>query len=385
MGEERGIYTVVSAIMLVGLVGAAGAGIDSSNVVFRQQQLQHGTDAGALAIAADCAMGRTECSPTGNKATATDLIRRNSATATVSQPVIPTASKQVRVDAVDDVATPLWSLAGIRSRPVHASATASWGEHPLKGAPVLPLAVPYCQWLENQPGTSNTPILLRTDLVGKVMDTTNTLPLVNRVLSTLLPSLLNVTASCKEPDGQDIAQMRGPVWMTGITEVLSGVLTFIPSNCNTYVDDVNVAVGGILSSAIEPSCIARLGSSIKAGDIILLPVYVPANNLLNLGLKTQACTVLLLTTTCVTVPPKLGVKVIGYAPFQVSGWTFVGNAHADPNAPTCTQPLVTLLGQVAIGCNGLTGRFVDTVQPQANFAYSPSGADFGADKVQLIQ
>lgn len=385
--DERGATAIVLALAMVLVVGATGLGLDTANTTLKRQNAQRGVDSAALAIANDCALGYSNCSPSANASTANYYVGQNAPGASVGTPVVPNAGGKVTVHASQTVPTSFLKVLGIDSADVDATATAVWGAHPLAGDPVLPLAIPYCLWNESKPGTTTSPIVLRTDLVGKVIDEISVLP-----LSTLITSVVNwlmpVSSSCKLPDGQDAAMLRGPVWLTGISSVLSGIFNWIPSSCKMHTDDLNALVGGVLSTAVEPSCIAKLGTSIKPGTTILLPIYVPANNLLNLGFQTHAC----LLSTCLTVPPKLGVHIIGYAPFKVGGWNFAGNSYADPSAPACSS--ITLLGiqlglitlpNLSVGCTGLTGRFVRTTVSDPNFTYSPSGADFGNTQVRLTE
>ena len=55
--DERGAVGVVVALLMVPLIGFAAIAIDVSAMYAERQQLQTGADAGALAIAQDCAPG----------------------------------------------------------------------------------------------------------------------------------------------------------------------------------------------------------------------------------------------------------------------------------------------------------------------------------------
>ena len=54
---ERGAVAVIVAIMMVVILGCAAIAIDVSAMWAEKRQLQNGADAGALAIAQNCARG----------------------------------------------------------------------------------------------------------------------------------------------------------------------------------------------------------------------------------------------------------------------------------------------------------------------------------------
>ena len=58
--DERGAVGVVVAMLMVPIMGFAAVSIDAAALWNQQLQLQTGADAGALAIAHDCAIGAAE-------------------------------------------------------------------------------------------------------------------------------------------------------------------------------------------------------------------------------------------------------------------------------------------------------------------------------------
>ena len=55
--DERGAVAVVVALVMVPLIAFAAISVDVAGLWWDKQQLQTGADAGALAIAQDCARG----------------------------------------------------------------------------------------------------------------------------------------------------------------------------------------------------------------------------------------------------------------------------------------------------------------------------------------
>jgi hypothetical protein len=83
------------------------------------------------------------------------------------------------------------------------------------------------------------------------------------------------------------------------------------------------------------------------------------------------------------IPPRIGIKVVGFAPFKITGWSYPTNANPDPNAPVCSSIDLLVHPPASIGCNGIQGYFVKTLQASSDFTYSPDGADLGAGSVTL--
>jgi hypothetical protein len=59
--DEQGAVAVIVAILLVVILGFGALVVDVGGLYFERRQLQNGADAGALALAADCAEGVIDC------------------------------------------------------------------------------------------------------------------------------------------------------------------------------------------------------------------------------------------------------------------------------------------------------------------------------------
>ena len=55
--DERGAVAIIVALLMVVLIGFAALAVDISAMWAEKRQLQNGADAGALAIAQECAKG----------------------------------------------------------------------------------------------------------------------------------------------------------------------------------------------------------------------------------------------------------------------------------------------------------------------------------------
>jgi Flp pilus assembly protein TadG len=139
--DERGAVGVMVAMLMVPIMGCAAVAIDAAALWTQRLQLQTGADAGALAIAHDCALG--DC---GNSTqTAQDMATRNmnsdAATATVT--TLTSSSVTVHNSGVRDY----WfaPVLGFDSSTINTDATATWGA-PTGGTAVLPLTFSYCEF-----------------------------------------------------------------------------------------------------------------------------------------------------------------------------------------------------------------------------------------------
>ena len=141
VADERGAVAVIVALLMVPLMGFAALAIDISALWAQKQQLQNGADAGALAIAQDCARG--SCGATGQTAQTLATSNRNSGTSVASVTSLTSSSVTVRNAQVrQNLFAP---VLGIDTTNVSASATVSWGV-PTGGRGRLPLTFNKCEF-----------------------------------------------------------------------------------------------------------------------------------------------------------------------------------------------------------------------------------------------
>lgn len=380
--DERGVATVIIAIGMTFLLASAGLGIDTGSLAYQRSRVQHSADAAAVAIAQDCVLNKSTCTPAGAKSTAEYFATQNSAggTATIPGGVAPTSgSVTVKVDK--SIQTSLFKAVGIDSKPVGAQSKATWGGHPSEGTAMLPFGIPWCMYKANQP-PSTTPLLLRSDVVNVLFNVIVQGGVLGRIITTLLGDVLGITDTCTSPEGVNLKMLRGPIWLSGLEGAVNGIFNWNSSVCNMHLGTIDGFLGATASAVIPSNCINKLGNQIKQGQVVILPVYVPSITLEQLGLEMDACA---LGICSAKVPPRLGVKVLGFAPFKITGWNFSGNTQLDPNAPACSSINLLTHPSASVGCNGIQGYFVKSMQRDANFTYTPDAADLGANDVMLTE
>jgi Flp pilus assembly protein TadG len=162
---ERGAVGVVVAMLMVPIMGFAAVSIDAAALWNQQLQLQTGADAGALAIAHDCAIGACGTPSQTAQTMATQNMNSDAATATV----IALSSSQVTVRNTGIRNYWFAPVLGFESSTITTQATATWGA-PIGGTAVLPLAFSYCEFLAQTggllPSTTTQRLILFTKSSG---------------------------------------------------------------------------------------------------------------------------------------------------------------------------------------------------------------------------
>ena len=158
LGEERGAVAVIVALLMVPLLGCAAIAVDVAALYADREQLQTAADAGAVAVALDCAGGAC-----GNTvATATTALTANAGSAedaTLTTPTVSVSGNTVTVTVSANQAHWFAPVLGVDSTRVTASATATW-KPTTTAVAQLPLAISYCEYQEQisrYPLTSTTP------------------------------------------------------------------------------------------------------------------------------------------------------------------------------------------------------------------------------------
>jgi hypothetical protein len=268
VNDERGAVGVVVAILMVPLMGFAAIAVDAAALWTQRLQLQAGADAGALAIAHDCALGTSLCGIP--LSTAQDLANGNVnldvATATVT--ALSSSSVTVRNSGIRDY----WfaPVLGIESNNIDTDATAIWGA-PTGGTAVLPLTFSYCEFVLQTGG------LLPSTLTQRTVYFTKSSGLVG----------------CTGPSRNVVPGGFG--WLT----VNSGT-------CNT-----TSAVSGLIESdpgnSVPSSC-STADLTALHGKKVLLPIFDQAYS----------------------SGSNAGYRVYGYAAFQITGYHFGGQYSWNP-------------------------------------------------------
>ena len=174
--SERGATAVIFALLLVPILGFAAIAVDIGSLYADRAKLQVASDAAALAVAHDCALGNC-----GNMlATATSLVVANMGTATASQPVLGGSPLSVTVTGQTPQQHWFAPIIGHDSTAVSATSTVAWGA-PSGGTALLPLTFSWCEFAAQTGGGLPSGTTERTILLPKKSDTGCTGPSHNYV------------------------------------------------------------------------------------------------------------------------------------------------------------------------------------------------------------
>ena len=261
MKDERGAVGVVVAMLMVPMMGFAAVSIDAAALWTQRLQLQTGADAGALAIAHDCALGA--CGIPSQVAQGMAASNMNSGAAAATVTALSSSSVTVRNSGVRNY----WfaPVLGFDSSTINTEATATWGA-PVGGTAVLPLAFSYCEFLAQ---------------TGGLLPSTTTQRIILFTKSSGVPG-------CTGPSNNIVPGGFG--WLT----VNSG-------NCHT-----TSAINGVLASdpgnSVPSSCSSSDLVAVQ-GKTVLLPIFDQAFGSGSSGTY----------------------RVYGYAAFTITGYFFGGH------------------------------------------------------------
>ncbi|MGO4235798.1 pilus assembly protein TadG-related protein [Pseudarthrobacter sp. YAF2] len=280
-GNERGVVAVMMALLLVVLLGCAALAVDVGMLYATRAQLQNGADAGALAIAQDCALNGTSCqsrATTTGKNLAGSNANSGLADAGVSFTVPGSVSvtTSARNSNGPGVLTMFANVFGISTVQVGATATAAWGG-PYSGTAALPLAFSECQF--NLTGT--TQVLAYHD-----------------------------GPSCASSNGSGHVVPGGFGWLDSD-----------PGKCGATITLANPTVSS-KQGVSEPGGCSTTFDNLK-NQIILLPVYDDAG-----GQGTNAW-----------------FHIKAFAAFQLQGFNFPGHSWNNTGNPSCTGSCKGLIGK----------------------------------------
>lgn len=334
--DERGAVAVIVALLLTVMLGMGAFVVDVGALYQERRELQNGSDAGALAVAEDCAKG--DCGP--YTATAEGLAGPNAEdnATTVDGVTIDMAAQTATVDTSTSdpgggsvIAYKFAQVFGLAGDTVHASATAQWSP-PSKG-PSVPLVISKCEWDRS----AGSPDALPT--------------------GTLTVSFHSGSGAepCNGPAGQDVPGGFG--WLDA-------------TNC---VSDLSVADGGVWAESKTGNTPTGTGCSpshFAIGSTVLVPVFDEAT-----GQGTNA-----------------KFHLVGFAAFEILG-TGLHNSGGWTDGLACetsSEPPVDDDGKNGKGggtgsdTQCITGRFVEYFVADAA-AGGPTVPDLGVTTVSLIK
>ncbi|MDQ3155158.1 MAG: pilus assembly protein TadG-related protein [Actinomycetota bacterium] len=350
--DERGVSAIIVGFLATTLIAGVGLSVDTGSLVVQRQHLQTGVDNAALAIAQDCALRRSTCASAPALDTANLLVSQNITGATTSLAgSVSTTSTSVTVKSAKNIPMNFASAIGVGPKAANAKATATWDKAPTEGYPLLPMAVGYCQYKANAyPATQH--VLIRTDLLSSaVKSVIAALDLVGIPLTNFFPQ-----STCTGSTGDTLNMSSGAVWLTALVDALDLFDISNMSMCNMKVKVFTTMIVTSVTPVIAPTaCVNKL----KLGTIAMMPIYE----------STSPLTVLSSSIT---------LRIVGFAPFKITGWKEPGNAKNDSTAtPAC-------LSILTVTCQGIQGYFVRSVvlDPEQIFAYDSAAPDLGGVRLE---
>ncbi|TDS82309.1 TadE/TadG family type IV pilus assembly protein [Nesterenkonia aurantiaca] len=323
-GRDRGASAVITALMMVPIMILAALAIDVGAMHAEQQQLQTGADAGALAVAQDCA--RDDCATTAATAQSMASANLNAAGAIGEIESLDETAGEVKVQT--SAVREHWfaPIVGINSTRLQAQSGARWG-YPTGGTAVLPVAFSWCA-LTAQAGIT----VLRDPngtVIGVNMPSTSAQRTVNFTKSS--------ATTCTGPSGNAVPGGFG--WLTPSS-----------TNCGKTESIIGGWVGSDTGNNVPSPC-NNAEFQKWLGKTVLLPIFDQTRGTGNSG----------------------EYRVFGYAAFTLSGYYFAGQ-YSHPSPAPC--------GGSERCIRGSFDRFVDLTE---NFDYSPSGPRMGAAVVALTE
>ncbi|WP_460668816.1 pilus assembly protein TadG-related protein [Kocuria himachalensis] len=317
LGDERGGVSVMVALLLVVLLGAAAIAVDAGAMYAERAELQNGADAAALAIAQECAKPAGCVDAAGTAALYADENAKDNAS-NVADLTFPTAYS-VRVQLSSrDASTGAGTLAlffapvlGIDDTTVGARAGARWGA-PLSGPATLPIAISPCEFTED--GQWH---LLRMREPGSA-------------------------SACAGPAGQNVPGGFG--WIGNGNDA---TCTEIVTAGNTIASDPGGNVAGGCEQVLEDL-------KTNPNKIMLLPVYDQVT-----GTGSGAT-----------------YRIRAWAAFEVGGWHLSPSVRYKNTASTTTTGLTC-----TPSCTGIIGRFLTYTTLEDGFEAGGSseyGASFAS-------
>lgn len=331
--SERGTVSVMTALLLVVLLGFTALVVDVGILYAEKAQLQNGADASALAVAQECARNLASNSCATASPLAADYTNTNAhdglsniqsvqLNKSAGNVTVTTGAQQAGGEA-NKVSLSFAQILGIASAEVGARASAQWGS-PVAGPTVFPAAFSVCQVENSVDGA-----LQRLGLHGG--------------------SYANPTCNYG-PSGAPVAGGFG--W-----------LSQIEGQCGGYIDLLVQEGGSSTGNNEPPNCTAvfnKWSTELTAGrrPTVLLPVF-------NQVTGTGAGAV---------------YKITAFAAFEVAGWKFSGGT----SLPSVFRNTSTHAGaQACTGdCRGIIGRFVRYVSLDDGHTLGPVHK-YGATVVRM--
>lgn len=341
--KERGATVVLVSLSMVVLLGMAAISVDFAVASDQRNTVQNAADAAALAVANDCALKKTGCATSTAQyyaqqtAGATANVQTSKGTV-VKPPAYADGTVTVRVSK--NVERSFARIFGEATGTVSSQATASWKSMPLRGANLIPMGLPYCEWLNAQPASATSPGVMRTFIWSRY-DTTES------SCAGAAPTTAS-TVYGRKGDNSGYSSVGQAMYFTG--SLFPGFNT----NCNFSADLWDVYRNTLDDWALitGDSCMTSKLSGIGPGDVIMMPIYAIEKKSVFWG--------------SITYPSRL--VIMGFAPFKIDKWINYPFFYFLPEpsfgslstSNSCTFKLN--FATIGGGCAGVRGQFVRSTE-----------------------
>jgi Flp pilus assembly protein TadG len=367
---ERGATVVLVALIMVALLGMAAVSVDFAVASGEKATVQNAADQAVLALASDCSLKK----PTCLTSTATFYGQQNAgASANVQTlknnvPKAPTYDDgTVTVRVSKNVNHTFARVLGDSSTTVRSEATATWNTVPLVGTKLIPIGLPYCDWLAAQPGSSTAPGAMRTYLWARYSTTEASCPGTGATASTVYSK--RGSASGYGAVGQAMYFTRS---------FFPGVNTNCDFSANLWDVYRNMLDDWALITA--DTCMESKLAGVGNGSVIMMPIYAVEKKPIFWGSVTYASRLV----------------ILGFAPFKVDKWVNYPFLYfgAQPGFSSLTYTnncaMKVNFATIGGGCAGVRGQFIRSAEgalfngfTQYGSFYNNTGSGLSGDAPNL--
>ncbi|GAA3544465.1 hypothetical protein AFL01nite_16680 [Aeromicrobium flavum] len=336
--KERGATIVLVTLSMVALLGMAAVSIDFAVASSEKAEVQNAADQAVLALATDCSLKKPTCLPS----TATFYGQQNAGptasvqtlkNGVVKSPTYEDAKVTVRVSK--NVNHTFAKVLGDSSSTVASEATATWNSVPLVGTKLIPMGLPYCDWLAAQPGSAASPGAMRTYIWARYSTAETSCPGTGASTATVYSK--RGSASGYGAVGQAMYFTRS---------FFPGVNTNCDFSANLW--DVYRNMLDDWSLITVDTCMESKLAGVGPGSVVMMPIYAVEKKSIFWG--------------SVTYTSRL--VIFGFAPFKVDKWVnypflyFGVQPSFSALSYTNNCDMKFNFATIGGGCTGVRGQFV---------------------------
>ncbi|WP_286931490.1 MULTISPECIES: TadE/TadG family type IV pilus assembly protein [Aeromicrobium] len=336
--KEKGATIVLVTLSMVALLGMAAVSVDFAVASSEKATVQGAADQAVLALATDCSLKKSTCLPS----TATWYAQQNAGTTASAQTLKDGVVKnptfddgKVTVRVSKNVNHTFAKVLGDASSTVRSEATATWNTVPLVGTKLIPMGLPYCDWLAAQPGSATSPGAMRTYLWARYSTGEASCPGTGATAATVYSK--RGTASGYGAVGQAMYFTRS---------FFPGVNTNCDFSANLW--DVYRNMLDDWSLITADTCMEAKLAGVGNGSVVMMPIYAVEKKSVFWG--------------SVSYPSRL--VILGFAPFKVDKWVnypflyFGVQPSFSALSYTNNCDMKFNFATIGGGCAGVRGQFV---------------------------